>query len=60
MSLIVTEFSVFLIQVSEVAWGGGRSLSLGAIRATQFQAALNRPYDVVQPLWRPTEQGFEY
>ena len=49
--------SVFLTQVSEVAWEGGRSLSLGAIIATQFQTDLRRQCDVALPLWRPSERG---
>lgn len=57
MPIIFTEFSVFLTQVSEVAWEGGRSLSLRAMRATQLQTALRRQCGVAQPLWRPSEQG---
>ena len=57
MPIIFTEFSVFLTQVSEVAWERGRSLSLRAVRATQLQTVLRRQCDVAQPLWRPSERG---
>lgn len=49
---------ILLVQISEVDWGGGRSLSLGSHESDATPGSyVERPGDEAQALWSLTELG---